>query len=108
LSSAKGLNRPPKAAKDTLTRSDATAKERSCPIEELLSFVNRYQGPHAMHLERDTRHTAEEMHSIFAKQEYCGAANTVKAYDQTWFEWLEFTKADGTGNHVTPYTKVYE
>ena len=61
-----------------------------------------------MHLKGDTRHTTEEMHSISADQEYRGAANTMKAYDQTWFEWLEFTKADGTGIHVTPYTKVYD
>ena len=53
-----------------------------------------------MHLEGDTQHTAEQMHDIIA--------NTMKAYDQTWFEWLEFTKADGTGIHVTPYTKVYD
>jgi len=78
------------------------------PIEELLSFVNRYKGPHAMHLKGDTRHTTKEMHSISADQEYRRAANTMKAYDQTWFEWLEFTKADGTGIHVTPYTKVYD
>lgn len=48
------------------------------------------------------------MHRVSAYEEYRGAANTIKAYDQTWFEWLEFTKADGTGFQVTPYTKVYD
>ncbi len=60
-----------------------------------------------MHLEGDTRHTAEKMHDIIAKEEYRGAVNTIKAYNQTWSEWLKFTKADGTGIHVTPVTKVY-
>jgi hypothetical protein len=73
-----------------------------------LSFGKRYKGPHATHLEGDARHTAEKMHRVSAEQEYRGATNTMKAYDQTWFEWLEFTKADGTGIHVTPYTKVYD
>ena len=77
-------------------------------IQELLSFAKRYTGPHATHLEGDTRHTTEEMHRVTADEEYRGAANTIKAYDQTWFEWLEFTKADGTGVQVTPYTKVYD
>ena len=75
---------------------------------QLLSFVNRYKGPHAMHLEGDTRHTAEQMHDITAKEEYRGAVNIIKAYNQTWFEWLKVTFADGTGIHVTPYTKVYD
>ena len=77
-------------------------------IQELLSFGKQYTGPHATHLEGDTRHTLEEMHRVSAYEEYRGAANTMKAYDQTWFEWLEFTKADGTGIQVTPYTKVYD
>ncbi len=53
-----------------------------------------------MHLEGGTRHTAEQMHDIIA--------NTVKAYNRTWFEWLKITQADGTDIHVTTYTKVYD
>ena len=61
-----------------------------------------------MHLEGDARHTAEQMHDTIAKGEYLGALNTIKAYNQNWFEWLKFSQVDGTGIHVTPYTKVHD
>ena len=75
-------------------------------IQELLSFGKRYIGPHATHLEGDTRHTTEEMHRVSACKKYRGAANTMKAYDQTWFEWLEFTKDDGTGTSDTLHQSI--